>query len=136
MVDKETTSILVIEDDDDIREAIVSVIDEITSVKFEVEQCECGDEGLKKVLQGSHDLILTDIKLPKVEGDQIIFEARKSNIKTPIIVLSGYLGESDLRQKLDIEDVYLLEKPFESDTLVRSIGMLVERLMKERASSV
>lgn len=130
MMDK--ASILVIEDDHDIREAIVGVLDEITSLKFEVDQSEDGEEALEKILKGSYDLILTDLKLPKLEGDEIIRQVREKNIKTPIIVLSGYLGSSQVREKLVFEDVYLLEKPFESNILIRSIGMLVERLINNK----
>ena len=131
MMDK--ASILVIEDDHDIREAIVAVLDEITAIKFDVDQSEEGDEALEKILNGSYDIILTDLKLPKLEGDEIIRQVREKNIKTPIIVLSGYLGSSEVREKLVYDDVYLLEKPFESNILIRSIGMLVERLINERS---
>lgn len=131
MIDR--ASILVIEDDDDIRSAIVSVINEISTVTCDVDQSEEGDEALQKILKGSYDLILTDIKLPKLEGDEIIMQARKNNIKTPFIVLSGYLGDSELREKLNIKDVYLLEKPLESDTLIRSISMLVEQLVNKQS---
>ena len=87
-----------------------------------------GQEGIDKAKESKFNLIITDLNMPRINGEQFISEVRKSqlNEKTPILVVSGYL-DPEVKARLDqFEDVTYMSKPFESlNILTETIAKLV-----------
>lgn len=86
----EKSTILVIEDDAELREEICENL-ELSG--FKVVNAKDGQEGLQKTRKQEFNLILCDINMPRLKGDEAIplIKKTKENENTPIIVLSGYL---------------------------------------------
>lgn len=69
------------------------------------------------------DLVVTDLKMPEMSGDQLINYLRTKdgpNQRTPVILFSGFISERDIAE---LNDVYLLEKPF-NDELIKTIAKI------------
>ena len=80
-------SILIIDDE----RAIRSVLKEIlTSEGYKVDEAVDGEEGLKKFMASSFDLVLCDIKMPKLDGLEFLQKAYEANPDVPIVMISGH----------------------------------------------
>lgn len=80
-------SILVIDDEQAIRRALR----EILSLEgFQIDEAADGAEGLKKIREGKFDCILCDIKMPKMDGLEVLAAAHETKPDTPFIVISGH----------------------------------------------
>ncbi len=116
--------ILLIEDEEDLR---MTLVDRLNSEGYTVECAGDGVEGLKKGLQGRHDLIILDVMLPLKSGYDICRDIRKAGLVMPIIMLTarGQLVDKVLGLKIGADDY--LTKPFELLELLARIEALLRR---------
>jgi two-component system nitrogen regulation response regulator NtrX len=79
--------ILIIDDE----KAILKTLSEILSFEgYKVDEAADGEEGIKKFKDKSFDLVLCDIKMPKLDGIEFLEKAREINADIPIIMISGH----------------------------------------------
>jgi DNA-binding NtrC family response regulator len=87
------SKILVIEDEAAISNVIKNILlDE--DKNYEVDLAADGEEGLAKIAENDYDLVITDIKMPKKDGVQVLVEALESNPDLPFVMISGH-GDID-----------------------------------------
>lgn len=87
------SKILIIEDEAAIRNVIKNILlDEDKS--YEVDLAEDGEAGIKMISENDYDLIISDIKMPKKDGVQVLVEALESNPDLPFLMISGH-GDID-----------------------------------------
>ena len=80
-------NILIIDDE----KAIRNVLKEILSNEgFTVDEASDGEEGLKKFTTASYDVVLCDIKMPKLDGIEFLQKVIDTNSETPVIMISGH----------------------------------------------
>jgi diguanylate cyclase (GGDEF)-like protein len=84
--EKTQTKILIIEDDDAVREVIVEYLGKIG---YKTLQAEDGDTGLKEFRRESPDLVLLDLRLPTIDGLEVLSKLKKEAPATPVIIVSG-----------------------------------------------
>ena len=108
--------ILLVDDDPEIRELIAMGLE---SAGFEVIMAENGQEGLQRFNDETPDLILTDIKMPEMDGIEFIKNVRNSDGTVPIIVSSGFAETQDLATEIGANG--FLSKPFRSKNLIDTI---------------
>ncbi len=87
------SKILVIEDEAAIRRVLVKILSEEND-QYEVEEAEDGNKGLDMIKKNDYDLALCDIKMPKMDGVEVLEAARKIKPETPFIMISGH-GDLD-----------------------------------------
>ncbi|MEJ8819349.1 sigma-54-dependent transcriptional regulator [Lacibacter sp. H407] len=81
------SQILIIDDE----KAIRKTLSEILSYEgYKIDDAENGEEGLKKIKEKNYDVILCDIKMPKVDGLEFLEKAKEINPDVPIIMISGH----------------------------------------------
>jgi DNA-binding NtrC family response regulator len=85
--------ILVIEDEAAIRRVLVKILTE-EQEGYQVKEAENGATGLEMIKKEDYDLVLCDIKMPKVDGVEVLQEARKLKPEIPFIMISGH-GDLD-----------------------------------------
>src|ERR1700759_5689600 len=80
-------SVLIIDDE----KAIRKTLSEILSFEgYKVTEAEDGEERLKKFISNNYDVVLWDIKMPKMDGLEFLEKAGENNGDTPIIMISGH----------------------------------------------
>ncbi len=80
-------SILIIDDERSIRSVLKDIL---TNEGYKVEEAADGEEGLQKFSNSSFDVVICDIKMPKMDGIEFLFKASAINNDIPIIILSGH----------------------------------------------
>ncbi len=80
-------AILIIDDEKAIRNVLKEIL---ANEGFTVEEANDGEEGLKKFTSGSYDVVLCDIKMPKLDGIEFLQKVIDSNSETPVIMISGH----------------------------------------------
>jgi DNA-binding NtrC family response regulator len=85
--------ILIIEDEAAIRRVLVKILSEENDT-YQVDQSEDGLEGIEKIKKEDFDLILCDIKMPKMDGVEVLQAVKKIKPEIPIVMISGH-GDLD-----------------------------------------
>jgi two-component system nitrogen regulation response regulator NtrX len=81
------SNILIIDDE----KAIRKTLSEILSYEgYKIEEASDGEEGLKKFKEKTFDVVLCDIKMPKLDGIEFLDKAREANPDVPVIMISGH----------------------------------------------
>ncbi|EGV42946.1 sigma-54-dependent Fis family transcriptional regulator [Bizionia argentinensis JUB59] len=85
--------ILVIEDEAAIRRVLVKILSEENDT-YQVEEAVDGLEGIEKIRDNDYDLVFCDIKMPKMDGVEVLEAAKKIKPEIPIVMISGH-GDLD-----------------------------------------
>ncbi|XRE42527.1 Two-component transcriptional response regulator, AtoC family [Tenacibaculum discolor] len=85
--------ILIIEDEAAIRRVLKKIISEEND-SYEVEEAEDGLQGIEMIKKTDYDLVLCDIKMPKMDGVEVLEKARKLKPEIPMVMISGH-GDLD-----------------------------------------
>ncbi|KQO31666.1 Fis family transcriptional regulator [Flavobacterium sp. Leaf82] len=83
------SKILIIEDEASIRRVLVKILSEENDT-YQVEEAEDGVAGLEKIKNNDYDLVLCDIKMPKMDGVEVLEEAKKIKPEIPMVMISGH----------------------------------------------
>jgi len=118
-------SILVVEDDEDIRPLICSML---VKSGHAVRQAGNGIEGVKLYRESPADLVLTDVVMPEQEGLGMILELRKINPAVRIIAMSGgfaYDPKLYLHMATRFGADRVLRKPFQFTELIEAVNAVL-----------
>ncbi|MDQ6891013.1 MAG: response regulator, partial [Bacteroidota bacterium] len=80
-------AILIIDDEKSIRKTLTEIL---SYEGYKIDEAGDGEEGLKKFKEKTYDLVLCDIKMPKIDGIEFLEKAKQINPDVPIIVISGH----------------------------------------------
>lgn len=113
----EVMKILIVEDNKTIQKDIEKEL----SKHFDTETCGDGEEGLYLISQGIYDLVILDLMLPNMGGIEILNQARKDGIDTPILILTAKEALDDKVEAFTLGANDYLTKPFYMDELVARV---------------
>ena len=101
-----------------------------------VSTANCGSEALAQFDAGAaFDLMVTDFKMPEMDGVVLITEVRKRKPELPIVLISGFTDTLGLNEENTNADVVLQKSNNEVTQLVRSVSRLLTRPQKKPAGS-
>ncbi len=83
------SKILIIEDEAAIRRVLSKILSEENDT-YQVTEAENGEEGLEKIKNEDFDLVICDIKMPKMDGEEVLAHAKKVKPEVPFIMISGH----------------------------------------------
>ncbi|RKS25517.1 DNA-binding NtrC family response regulator [Flavobacterium endophyticum] len=81
--------ILIIEDEAAIRRVLTKILSEEND-SYTVEEAEDGQQGLEKIKNDDYDLVLCDIKMPKMDGVEVLEAVKKIKPEIPMVMISGH----------------------------------------------
>jgi DNA-binding NtrC family response regulator len=113
--------ILVVEDEDNLRRVIEL---QLRSANFDVEQARTAEEALE-VAPRAH-MILTDVRLPGMDGLQFMQRLRDQNSQTPVIVMTAYGTVETAVEAMKAGALDFLPKPFSMDHMMAVVNKAVE----------
>ena len=117
--------ILVIDDESVICDACRLVLAEKGHA---VDRCLSGTAGLQAIERGTYDLILLDMKLPDIDGMEILKSVREKGSVPVVIVMTGYSTMSNALQAMKLGAADYLAKPFTDDELVEALEKAIVNL--------
>ena len=79
--------ILIVDDERAIRRAMREILE---FEEFEVDEAENGKQGLEKAKSDNYDIIFCDIKMPEMDGMEVLEGLQKAKVDTPVIMISGH----------------------------------------------
>jgi DNA-binding response OmpR family regulator len=127
---KQKVSILVVEDEQKIRAALRDFLE---YQLFKVTDVVDGLQAERIVAEKQFDLILLDLMLPKISGEQLCTKWRRGGLQTPIIMLTAKGQESERIQGLNIGADDYVTKPFSLEELLARINAVLRRTDPARA---
>jgi DNA-binding response OmpR family regulator len=108
--------ILIVDDDASLRHALAEQLE--LHEEFKVAEAETGNAALEQVKQGYFDAILLDVGLPDMDGRELCRLMRRTNVRSPILMLTGADGEADTILGLDAGANDYITKPFRLNVLL------------------
>lgn len=116
--------ILVVDDERSIRNTLKEILE---FEKFTVDIAEDGPSGLTKIQEGSYDVILCDIKMPKMDGMEVLESALSSGVTTPIVMISGH-GNIETAVEAIKKGAYdFIEKPLDLNRTLVTLRNAMDR---------
>lgn len=121
--DRHKPEILVVDDDSMVREVVV---ESIRMAGFSVDVCGDGQEALEKTAAKSYDLIVTDMRLPGLDGLSLIKRLKSSNSTTDVVVMTGYGSIENAVECMKAGALEYLIKPFTVDQIQVAVSKAIE----------
>ncbi len=118
---EEALHILIVDDD----RRMANTLSDILNVKgYNAEVAHSGRGAIKKVESGSFDFILTDVKMPDIDGVKFYktIKVRKPDI--PVVLMTAYSTDSLVKEGLDAGVVATLTKPLDINAILSFLSML------------
>jgi DNA-binding NtrC family response regulator len=130
MKDDTKGTILVVEDDRNQRGIIKTIL---LKEGFYVEAADCGKKAVDILKNGSFDVVLTDLKLPDIDGTEVLREVRALGRTCHVIIMTAFGSIPSAVEATKLGAFYYLEKPLEKDQLllVISNAMNQVKLLKD-----
>jgi CheY-like chemotaxis protein len=113
---------------DDNRHGMIARREMLESKGFQVRTAASGASGLRAFDEGEFDVVVTDYKMPKMGGREVMQAVRDRRPQVPVVILSGCIEQLGLKEELSqIADAVLFKGPSELDDLLRTVSRLVKR---------
>jgi DNA-binding NtrC family response regulator len=138
---RKRVNILVVDDEEIVRE---SLIDWLREDGYQVEAAEDGLKALEKFKERSWDIALIDLKMPKMDGLELMEKIKESQPEIQVVIITAYATVNTAVQAMKIGAYDYLVKPFnpeelsllikrlvESQTLIKEISYLRKELQKQ-----
>ena len=111
------TSILVVDDEENLRNLLIRILREDG---YAVETAVDGEEGLAKYKAGRYDLVLLDLKLPKLDGMSVLRSIKEHNPDALVIIITAFSTIDTAIQAIKLGAYHYVGKPFRPDRTVLS----------------
>jgi excisionase family DNA binding protein len=105
----ERPRILVVDDEDTVRAMIAQAL---LNAQYDVDTAVDGVSALDRLRAGNYDLLITDLKMPGMDGLTVIREARRQDSDIPIIIITGASTEASAIEAINLGVCGYLTKPF------------------------
>ncbi|MFI5295085.1 MAG: sigma-54-dependent transcriptional regulator [Thermodesulfovibrionales bacterium] len=119
--------ILVIDDEDIVR---TSCSRTLTPGGFEVKLAKNGQEGLKMMGEEKFDLVLTDLKMPDMDGIEVLRKIKQDWPKVEVIIITGYQTVDTAVKAIKLGAFDYIEKPFTPDSLMNAVSKALDHKNK------
>jgi DNA-binding NtrC family response regulator len=117
--------ILIIDDEKSIRRALREILE---FEGFEVAEAENGKEGLDKARSMGYDVIFCDIKMPQMDGLEVLDALNKENVETPVIMISGHGTIDTAVQAIRKGAFDFIEKPLDLNRILVAVRNANEKV--------
>ena len=120
------SKILIIEDEAAIRRVLTKIISE-ESDTYKVEEAEDGLHGIEKIKDNDYDLVLCDIKMPKMDGVEVLERAKKIKPEIPFVMISGHGDLDTAVNTMRLGAFDYISKPPDLNRLLNTVRNALDR---------
>lgn len=121
--------ILVIDDEDIVLRSCQRIL---IPEGYDVDISKNGMEGLKLLKDKAFDLVLVDIKMPEMDGMEVLKQIKKKWSDTQVIIITGYSSLEDAIFAIKLGAYDYIEKPFTPDGLISAVKKAFHEEMGEQ----
>jgi DNA-binding NtrC family response regulator len=118
--------ILIIEDEAAIRRVLTKILSE-ESDTYKVEEAEDGLSGIEKIKNEDYDLVLCDIKMPKMDGVEVLEAIKKIKPEIPVVMISGHGDLETAVNTMRIGAFDYISKPPDLNRLLNTVRNALDR---------
>jgi len=118
--------ILIVEDEAAIRRVLVKILTE-EDKNYTVEEAEDGLDGMDKIKNSDYDLVLCDIKMPKMDGVEVLEAAKKLKPEIPIVMISGHGDLDTAVNTMRMGAFDYISKPPDLNRLLNTVRIALDR---------
>ena len=124
------TKILIIDDERSIRRTLKEILE---FENYVVDAAEDGMSGVKAAMENQYDVIFCDIKMPQMDGIEVLDKLKKENVPTPVIMISGHGNIETAVDSIRKGAYDFIEKPLDLNRILVTIKNALDRtdLVKE-----
>lgn len=126
--------VLIVEDEDIIRKGLAYTVDWLSMMCVVVDTAADGKEGLEKILQHAPDLVITDIKMPQMDGIEMI-ECAGAQRSFKSVILTSYSEFEYARRAVNLHVFEYLLKPVDKEHLRKIVAKVREEVQRSRMYS-
>jgi len=123
--EKSRGRLLVVDDEEPQRVMLGNIL---KRAGFEVQAASDGEEALESLERGAYDLVLTDQRMPKMDGLELLERVRKLSPQLPVVLMTAFGTVSTAVEAMKRGAADYLTKPFERDELL----LVIEKVMRQR----
>lgn len=120
------SKILIVEDEAAIRRVLKKIISEENDT-YQVEEAEDGLEGIELIKNNDYDLVLCDIKMPKMDGVEVLEKAKKIKPEIPIVMISGHGDLDTAVNTMRLGAFDYISKPPDLNRLLNTVRNALDR---------
>jgi len=120
------SKILIIEDEAAIRRVLKKIISEEND-SYEVEEAEDGLDGIEKIGKKDYDLVLCDIKMPRMDGLEVLDKLKSIKPETPIVMISGHGDLDTAVETMRLGAFDYISKPPDLNRLLNTVRNALDR---------
>ena len=117
--------ILLIEDEEPIRRVLSKILTE-ENKGYQIIESEDGKDGFLKLTKEDYDLVLCDIKMPKMDGVEVLQRARENGVNIPFIMLTGHGNISTAVEAMKAGAYDFISKPPDLNRLLTAVRNALE----------
>ena len=121
-------TVLVVEDDQFIRNIFVDILSEMGSPSFEANN---GKEALNKLKSNQIDIVISDMKMPIMDGFQLLVHLKESHPDLPVIMITGFDDQYKREDAFAAGANAYLTKPFRIKDVVQTLTQMSKWVKKE-----
>ncbi|WP_400080561.1 sigma-54-dependent transcriptional regulator [Winogradskyella sp. R77965] len=118
--------ILIIEDEAAIRRVLVKILSEENDT-YQVEEAEDGLVGIEKIKKDDFDLVLCDIKMPKMDGVEVLEAVKKIKPEVPMVMISGHGDLDTAVNTMRLGAFDYISKPPDLNRLLNTVRIALDR---------
>jgi excisionase family DNA binding protein len=101
--------ILIVDDEQTVRDLVAKTL---TMADYDVDTAPDGPSALDRMRTTEYDLLITDLKMPGMDGLSVIREVRRRTVELPIVIITGYSTEASAIEAINLGVSGYLTKPF------------------------
>jgi DNA-binding NtrC family response regulator len=116
--------ILIVDDERSIRNTLKEILE---FEKFTVDTAEDGPSGLKKITENNYDVVLCDIKMPVMDGMEVLQKVREAGVDTPIVMISGHGNIETAVEAIKMGAYDFVEKPLDLNRTLVTLRNALDR---------
>jgi len=115
--------ILIVDDEDKLRHLLSMILERRG---YTTDQAANGQEALDKLNSGSFDMVFSDIRMPEVDGRELIIKMKEANIVTPVVFITAFATVDSAVEMMRQGAADYITKPFDEEKII----LAVERTLK------
>lgn len=115
--------LLIADDEEGIRESLNLILGEEYELIFATD----GEETLAKLTAEPFELVLLDIKMPKLDGLEVLRRLQGTKFATPVLVLTAYQSVELAKEAVKLGALDYLPKPFEREQILNAVKGVIAR---------